>query len=1085
MATFPFARVPARSPARVRPLVGTPAMDTRWSSAEDAAIVMGSFRFGPFELDGGRRLLLRDGVMVPIVPKALELLELLIEERHRTLGKAELLQRLWPDTIVADNNLTVTMSALRKALGESAARPRYLQTLSRRGYRFVEEAADAAEGAGGEALPPSSSSPARLQQVASAPSERGAGSPSRLVGRDVERRHLERCLAEALAGAGRVVFVTGEPGIGKTALCKEFVDAAERAEPSLIVLRGRALEQFGRGEGYLPWLDAWGALLASPAGELARGVLRQVAPTWCREFAALFPEEAARADAGVTRERLLREMGGALAALAARRPLLILLEDLHWADAASCDLLRWVSERGRQHRWLVVGTFRSVEAGLLNAALESLRREALQHDECDELRLAPLAAEQVAACLAAQFCENEFPDELAAVLYRRTEGHPLFLTRLLSYLVQRRDIIRRREGERPGVWALARPLEGLALDVPEDVRAMVRRKLDSLRDPERLALSYASVEGSEFSSRVLAELLGADALALEEQLQPLESRHRLIETIGVERWPDGQLSTRYRFAHALYQNELYAGLVSGRRAALHRRTAELLLEHARGEGPAPERSRLAATLAVHFERGHDVPRALDYLEQAARNAHRLCAYAEEERLYARALELGEQLPEPERARRRAVALSGLVWARFDAGQAERAERTLKELLEHARRERLPEMECEALRCMGALAFGGHVAEGRALAEEQRRVAQAHGLARHELSAEVALIHCCCAEGHFAEALRRSEEAEPRVAAIGDRHVLATHCMNVGWVSYYQSRFAEAEAAYVRGLECWRDISPGMVLRCWWSLGAVRPHLGELSAGLAAFQRAFHDPTQPEHIRRSLERTLDGSGWILREAGDAGAALARHQTHLERAQALGVRALELLCAIELALDHLALGDATHAGAALGRAQALFDAGLLEALPCFVQRTRQRLLAARARHALASGDGAAAAHAARCLLELAAAHPTPEHQLEAHELLGEVALAARDLGSARASVEAALLLLERHPSALLGWRLHGLAARVHAGLGARDRARAAAAEAQARIDRLSADLRAAGLDQAFLDAPPVRALRAACADLERAS
>lgn len=576
-----------------------------------------------------------------IVPKALELLELLVAERHRTLSKSELLERLWPDAVVAENNLTVTMSALRRALGESAARPRHLHTLSRRGYRFVECAAEAA--AVPEELPSSSSSPARLRR---APQARAPQTARDLVGRDAERAHLERRFAEASAGSGRVVFVTGEPGIGKTALCEWFLDAHRLNPSEVIVLRGRSLAQFGRGEAYLPWVEAWGALLAGSCGELARTVLRQIAPSWCAEFPGLFartdlPRE--RTERGVTRERSLSELGQALAALAAERPVLLLLEDLHWADVASCDLLRWVCERARQHRWLVLGTFRSVEAGLLNAPLESLRREALAHGECDELRLPALGAAHVAACLEARFAPHAFPPQLAETLYCRTEGHPLFLTRLLSELVQRKDV-----SERSGVWTLARPLERLQLEVPEDVRAMVRNQLASLDESERVALRYASVVGTEFSSRVVAELLGRDELLLEEQLQMLSSQQRLIETLGHESWPDGQVSTRYRFVHALYQNELYDGLASGRRASLHRRTAELLLQHSGHE----RARRLASTLAVHFERGRELPRAIELLVLAGQNAHRLCAYAEQERLYARAAELCERLPEPQRLQRR-------------------------------------------------------------------------------------------------------------------------------------------------------------------------------------------------------------------------------------------------------------------------------------------------------------------------------------------------------------------------------------------------------------------------------------------------
>lgn len=588
--------------------------------------------------------------------------------------------------------------------------------------------------------------------------------------------------------------------------------------PGVTLMRGRSLEQFGSREAYLPWLEAWGALLAGERGGDARAALLRFATSWCREFPAELASSAggALAHGEPSRQRLLREMVDALSALAADGCLLIVLEDLHWADVASCDLLRLACQRSAEQRWLIVGTFRSVEAGLLNPPLETLRREALAHGECHELRLALLGPEHVGAYLSQELAPNDFPDELAAALFRRTEGHPLFLTRLLSFLVERGDIL-----ERDGRWTLGCPLEEQELDVPEDVLAMLRRKLDSLDADARQALAYASVEGNEFSSRLLAELLGADELEVEELLHPLWHTHRLLEVLGEEEWPDGRHSTRYRFAHVLYQHELYEGLLPRRRMLLHRRTAEVLLTHSEAG-----RQRLAAALAAHLERARDFARAIEYYELAAASAHRLCAYVEESRHCSRALELCASLPEPERARHTTGLYSSLGWALQHAGQSARALAAFQELVNHARDSAQPELECEGLHWMSAVAwFDGDVVACHATAQRLLETAQARGQERHELLALVSLTGATAGAGNFVEARRLAQEALPRLEQLGDPHVLACGFINLGWTATFQSELAAAEAAYLRASELWGSLgSPLMSIDCANALGWIAASL---------------------------------------------------------------------------------------------------------------------------------------------------------------------------------------------------------------------------------------------------------------------
>ncbi|HWP42335.1 MAG TPA: AAA family ATPase, partial [Blastocatellia bacterium] len=519
------------------------------------------YEFGPFRLDVSERLLVRDGAVVPVTSRVFDLLLLLIRNRGRALSKEELMSKLWPDTAVEYNNLTVNMSALRKALGDNSSSPLYIETVPRRGYRFVaslKEFGDESYSSEAPAVHTNTSGWPALEEPAAT-----------FVGREQELERLDELLDKAVEGQGRVIFITGETGIGKTSLAGRFVRRARASHPELIFSIGRCLEQYGTGEAYLPFLEALGALLLSPEREPVASLLRTFAPTWCLQFPAAFApdtlERLERETIGATKERMLREMGDALSQLARVSPVVMLIEDLHWADPSSTDLLRLLGARIERQRLLVVGTFRPEEVELGDHPLKNLRRELRAHNKCEEITLRLLDEQHIADYLDARFSPNDFPRELAGLVQRKTEGHPLFATSLIEFLAERGDIA--RAGDR---WALTRPIPEMGFEIPEGVRGMIRKKIESLDEQDRLALRYASVEGEEFTSTVLAALLGADELALEERLGRLINVHRLIEIKGEEELPDGHLATRYRFIHVLYQNLLYEDLVSKRRIALHR-----------------------------------------------------------------------------------------------------------------------------------------------------------------------------------------------------------------------------------------------------------------------------------------------------------------------------------------------------------------------------------------------------------------------------------------------------------------------------------------------------------------------------------
>src|SRR5260370_29604368 len=218
---------------------------------------------------------------------------------------------------------------------------------------------------------------------------------SAFVGREPALEKLEGFLRQAIDGAGRLVFITGEPGIGKTSLSDEFLRRARTKYQGLVVSRGRCVEQYVTGEAYLLFLDAVGALLDGPGRERLAAVMRTYAPTWCTELPAAFASTGAferlqQETIGATKERMMREMGDALGMFAASSPIVLLLEDLHWADPSSVDLLRHICQRISAQRLLIAGTFRPEDIERSNHPLKSYKAEMQAHHLCEEIALRSL-----------------------------------------------------------------------------------------------------------------------------------------------------------------------------------------------------------------------------------------------------------------------------------------------------------------------------------------------------------------------------------------------------------------------------------------------------------------------------------------------------------------------------------------------------------------------------------------------------------------------------------------------------------------------------------------------------------------------
>jgi len=585
--------------------------------------------FDPFCLDLTNECLWRGSQAIKLRPKAFAVLRYLLGQPGQLITKEELLNAVWPETFVGEAVLKVIIGQLREALGDDPKSPCFIETAHRRGYRFIGQIAEGEQG-------PAEEQEIEINKAISASRLSSAYPSPGVVGRDEPLSRMRKWLEKTRGGERQIVFVTGEAGIGKTAL----VDAFARSiadDRSIRIGRGQCLEQYGTGEAYLPVLEAIGRLCREQ--EQLVDVLRAYAPMWLLQMPSLVSasdhELLSREVLGATRERMLREMGEALERLTADQPLVLILEDLHWSDYSTLDLISYLARQRRAAQLMLIGTYRAVELIVSGHPLKAVKQDLLAKQQCEELPLEYLTESAVARYLAVRFPANRFPTELAGLIHERTEGNPLFMVNAVDYLITDGSI-----GECDGSWDLVVEIESVEVGVPDSIRQMIEKQVDYLEAEQQRTLEAASVAGAEFSMLAVMAGLGEDRASVEARCDELARHHQFIHDCGVQELPNGDAATRYGFIHALYRNLLYERMSVSRRIQLHRRIGE------RGEVLYGERAgEIAAELAMHFERGLNYQKAAKYLQQAAENALRRFAYREAVGLSRRGLELVESLPE--------------------------------------------------------------------------------------------------------------------------------------------------------------------------------------------------------------------------------------------------------------------------------------------------------------------------------------------------------------------------------------------------------------------------------------------------------
>jgi len=585
----------------------------------------------PFRLDRERGLLLHGSREIGLRRRTWEVLLHLVEHAGRVVTKQDLLRSVWSDAVVGEQTLSTSISELRKALGDDARTPRFIETVHGRGFRFlVTSARRAALDARDEA-------------------SRDTGRAG-FVGRAAPLASLMDAFARAARGRRELVLVSGETGVGKSALVEAFATGlpATLGDEQGVAIRvvkiaGQCVEFTGPGEAFMPFIAALRLLTRGPEARQAIATIRRLVPRWMAQILGA-DEATARADDDPGREsrtRTLRLLVETVEEIARDALLLVVIEDLQWSDPSTLELLDLLARRPDPARLLVVGTLRTDDTATraegLALRLGDLARKGLARS----IVLPGLDAPEIHRFVESRMAVGAVHPELVARMQRWTDGNPFLLDELLTQL-RREGRVVERDGEGRLDGDAVRDVES----TPPSVREAVEARLAPLSTGERAAVEAAAVFGLAFDLEAIVAASASDdeglgLEAVERLFQRLRSGGMIVGPMDEGAAEAGAPTAGvgvYGFRHALFAQAVRLAIPPARRRRIHRSLGEWC-ERSAG---------LAASVgAYHFEQSGDSGRALHRYAEAGRAAKRRQSDPEAIALFRAALRCLESLPASE------------------------------------------------------------------------------------------------------------------------------------------------------------------------------------------------------------------------------------------------------------------------------------------------------------------------------------------------------------------------------------------------------------------------------------------------------
>jgi DNA-binding winged helix-turn-helix (wHTH) protein/tetratricopeptide (TPR) repeat protein len=948
-------------------------------------------RFHEFQLDSVNECLWRGSARLSLTPKAFKILNCLVVNVGRTVTKDEFMEQVWPGIYVGEENLKVYVRELRGLLGDDAGRPKFIETYRDKGYRFIAQVTEEGSGSDPEGV--------------------------RLFGRHVELAKLNERFKQACSGNRQIVFVTGEPGIGKTSLVEAFLQQVSGHLPMRVGF-GQCIESYREQEAFYPLLEAFGRLLHDSAGHDFAELLARHAPTWLVQFSGVVsstnPEVLRSQIVGAGRERMLREICKALEILTTETPLVLVIEDLHWTDHSTLDFIAAVSRRREQARLLLLATYRPVEVILSAHPLRELKSELCLHGHASEIPLELLTKDSVANYLTTNF-SADIANQIVDDVHQKTDGNPLFIEALMSHLIDQEMI-----GSQNGEWKLECDVVQLRRVVPDSLIEIIQKQVEQLSPKEQELLTAASVIGHSFSTAVLAMSLNGNWADIDEACDALSRRHLLLTRGGLLDLPDGKISGLFQFTHALHRDVIYSSCRPVARCLLHHRVGEAIekIWH-------EQEHETAAELARHFQESRDYVRVVHYLQVQAANAEHRYAYQEAITLLELALRFTGELKDGSQIERVCEVKTHLARIYDKLGDKARSAASYKEVAEDAMAVNLNEIAAASLIGLSRELSFKNAAEALQIAERALTIFPSE-ISPMRLAAEAWTTFLRIGwSGWSAELQDEFKEKFDALRRLGESRILAEHAFGLAVVQMFTGDHDGALQTAEESIPLVSQSGDNLAhLTVHWMRNWALMRKGRLGESLQGLREAL------SLTRRNMSAFDTAMGQLFLaelhcEAFDPAGALSlceealpvirQSQSGFSLQRALTISGIaqmesgELDYAKELLLEMHELHENVHIPFAWHWK-----------LPLYVALTELSLLV---------GDLAWAQTNVERLKKLAEFHANLRYRVRFKQVSARLALAQGELETAKQEIKEALKLLEDRKFPLMAWRVHDTAVDVN--------------------------------------------------------
>jgi len=700
----------------------------------------------------------------------------------------------------------------------------------------------------------------------------------KLVARETEIANLKKLLDDAISGKGHILFVSGEAGIGKTRLVQELVSYAQ--DMGVLFIQGRCLYREG-ADPYLPFLDA----LRESSSKMAKmeegdenlplGISsddrerdRELAPMGLvvmesggdertsgrddgRELNVT--EQLRRIDIGRERDRMYETISSMIVGIAKKRPLLFFLDDLHWADNATLQLLGYVVRNIRDARVLMVAAYRSEElVGLdgkphpLTDAMQRINREGIS----ETIQLKRLGLRETRHMLSLMFNRTDFPEGFIEMIFKQTEGNPYFVEEVVKSLVDQ-GIINPQDAQ----WH--QKVDMTAVTMPSSVKTVITERIARLDPGAIKTLENASVIGQEFTFEILKGISEMKEEELVEALEKLMNAKLIFEDMSGE-------AEKYRFTHTMLREVVYENLSRTRRRMLHRKAAttmETVYKNKLGD--------MTYGLAYHFSNAGDLPKSAKYFSEAGHKALKSFAIDEAMKYYRSALDALEKLESSmDNLKLEEEVLVSLGNAHYTVGEWDSALEEFKEAIKLS-----GETKNESILALSHIKMG-EIGEKRSdwtLATENfnkaletyTRLDDPRGIA----NVNRAMGKMYWRTGDYQRALEVGSRGLALFEKVGDKYFTAMALIDLGNVYNDMGEFSKSHEHYVRGLELAKVVKdPLEIARGYNNLGDIEMKQGRYDEAIALFEQSIEAGKKSGNVRQ-VGYALTNTGECLARKGD--------------------------------------------------------------------------------------------------------------------------------------------------------------------------------------------------------------------------